>query len=539
MKNNHRLFEIIAVLRKYNVTRGVSPEDLEAMIEELGPTYIKLGQIMANRSDILPKKYTDALSKLQTDVDPLPFEVVEEVLSDEYGQNVYEIFEYIDEKPLGSASIAQVHRARLKDGRDVVIKVQRPGIYETMQNDIKLLVRAAKIAKVIGPKAMVDIVDVQGVIEEMWESTKKEMDFYNEAKNIERFAKNNKDEADLELLQVYKDYSTGKVLVMDYIGGYDLEAGNLEDEDKERRADIATKITRNYIKQIVEDGFFQADPHPGNVKVDGEKIAWIDLGMMGSLSKEDKNNLKKALSGFVELDGRKIGDAFLDLSGTKKAVNEAYYTKIDEILNVYASKDFEEIEIGPLLDEFFEVLRVNEISVPGHITMLMRGMMTIESLLLKLSPETKIMDVFKNYLGSKGLFMELKDRLEKGLRDVDAFTKAGLRVPVRLNELMTVLTRGRTKVNVEVTGTETLMAELAKMVNRLVMGIITAALLIGSSFIATTGMKPRILGIPALGFLGFLISFGLGAWIVLQMLIQNHELDHRNKTREKHERKHK
>ncbi|MEE1162482.1 MAG: AarF/ABC1/UbiB kinase family protein, partial [Lachnospiraceae bacterium] len=293
MDNRSRMKEIREVLFRNHITRGVTPEKLRVILEELGPTYIKLGQIMSLHSDILPKAYCDELVKLNYDVTPMPFSEVEEVINRSYREDWHQYFKTIDQEPLGSASIAQVHRAVLLTGEEVVVKVQRKGIYDMMARDIGLLHRIVRLMPSVG--GLKNVVDLGMILDEMWAVAQEEMDFLKEAANIEEFTRNNTGIAYVRVPHLYREYTTSRVLVMEYVGGcaindrdhllgrgYDLE-------------EVGRKFINNYIKQVMEDGFFHADPHPGNVKVHDGKIVWIDMGMMGRLSNRDKALMERAI----------------------------------------------------------------------------------------------------------------------------------------------------------------------------------------------------------------------------------------------------
>ena len=263
MDNRSRMKEIREVLFRNHITRGVTPEKLRVILEELGPTYIKLGQIMSLHSDILPKAYCDELVKLNYDVTPMPFSEVEEVINRSYREDWHQYFKTIDQESLGSASIAQVHRAVLLTGEEVVIKVQRKGIYDMMARDIGLLHRIVRLMPSVG--GLKNVVDLGMILDEMWAVAQEEMDFLKEAANIEEFTRNNTGIAYVRVPHLYREYTTSRVLVMEYVGGcaindrehllsrgYDLE-------------EVGRKLINNYVIQVMEDGFFHADPHPGNV----------------------------------------------------------------------------------------------------------------------------------------------------------------------------------------------------------------------------------------------------------------------------------
>jgi len=276
-----RLREMVEVLRARDIVHGITPEKLRLILEDLGPTFVKLGQIMSMRPDFLPQEYCDELMKLQTEANPLPFSVIEKVIEQEYQRRWTRIFRSIDEEALGSASIAQVHCAVLLDGEKVVIKVQRPGVHDIMSKDIVLLKRAAGILKILGPAQ--DVVDFSMVLDELWAIAKQEMDFVMEANHIEEFRHANQDADFVSCPKVYRHLTTQHVLVMEYVDGIQIDdvAGLKAAGIDVRR--IGERLGENYVKQIVEDGYFHADPHPGNIWVRGGKIVWLDLGMPETL----------------------------------------------------------------------------------------------------------------------------------------------------------------------------------------------------------------------------------------------------------------
>ena len=300
--------EITAVLHKHAITRGVSPEKLRMILEDLGPTYIKLGQIMSLRSDILPKRYCDELMKLCSDVAPMPFDQVVDVIQDAFGCPWQEEFQSIEEKPLGSASIAQVHRAVLKSGEQVVIKVQRKGIYRTMARDIGLM---HKVVRLLPPVSIKEMVDLDLVLDELWKVTQEEMNFLTEAANIEEFHRKNRDVAFVDTPVLYREYTTPHVIVMEYIDGFSIDDKENLQENGYDLNEVGSKLIDNFIKQVMVDGFFHADPHPGNLRVRDGKIVWIDMGMMGRLSEHDREEIGRAIEGIALNDIGMIQDAVL------------------------------------------------------------------------------------------------------------------------------------------------------------------------------------------------------------------------------------
>ncbi|MDD3411317.1 MAG: AarF/UbiB family protein, partial [Eubacteriales bacterium] len=259
-----RLKEILSILSRHNVIAGVTPEKLCAILQDLGPTFVKLGQILSMRPDMIPARYCEALQKLRADVNPMPMDEVRRVVEGSLGMELHKAFPRFDEKPLGSASIAQVHRAELPDGSAVVVKVQREGIHDVMKSDIALLRKATGLMKLTGTG---ETIDLNMVLDEMWVVSQEEMNFITEAKNGEEFARLNADVTYVACPKVYRELSSQQVLVMECIDGYaitDRDALTAQGYDMK---EIGEKLCVNYMKQILDDGFFHADPHPGNLRV--------------------------------------------------------------------------------------------------------------------------------------------------------------------------------------------------------------------------------------------------------------------------------
>ena len=521
-----RLHEIISILSKYDIRHGLTPDKLVRIIEALGPTYIKLGQIMAMRQDILPPDYCKALLKLQENVDPLPFNEILSVLEAEYRRNPATIFTYIDPEPLGSASIAQVHRAELKStGESVVLKVQRPDIYDRMAEDVALMERAAKIMNVVSKVS--EVVDFQMVIKEMWAAAQKEMDFLIEARNAEYFYTLNKEVAYVTSPVIFREYTTSKILVMNYIGGFEISKTDDLKKAGYDLNDIAVKLCNNYMKQVLTDGFFQADPHQGNIRIWDHKIAWLDMGMMGTLSHRDRSLLSQALEAVATNNVESLKAAFLMLGQQKGRIDHsALYIDISDMLDEYSSMEIADIDLARFMDQMMPICSRNHIEMPPGVTMLVRGIVTIEGVILDIAPEVSPIQVFIAYVTQEEFEdFDIKVTAKKLLRESLAAGNAGLEIPVSLQELLSVALKGQTKLNIAITGSEEPLSAISRMVNKVVMCIILAAGIIGSSFIATTNMEPKILGIPALGVLGYLICFILGLVIVIDMYTQQKKLD--------------
>lgn len=511
-----RLKEITAVLHKHAITRGVSPEKLRLILTDLGPTFIKLGQVMSMRSDILPKRYCDELMKLCSDVEPMPFSEVEEVLQEAFGCPWQEEFQEIQRKPLGSASIAQVHRAVLKTGEEVVVKVQRKGIYEVMARDIGLMKKAVKL---LPPVSIKEAVDLNLVLEELWRVTQEEMNFLTEAANMEEFSRKNKNVAFVKTPILYREYTTASVLVMEYIdgipiddketllaGGYDLD-------------EIGSKFVDNFIKQVMDDGFFHADPHPGNVMIQGGKIVWIDMGMMGRLSDRDRELIGEAIEGVALNDIGKIQDAVLALGEFKgKPDQSRLYTDIRDLMAKYGTADLGQIDIVEIFTDLMDVMKENKIVMPHGLTMLARGLTHMEGVLADISPEINMVQIAVarmkgNLLEKENWKKQLKGTGKKLYRSV----LRAIDIPTLAADFLQGCMKGETKINLDLHASDDLAWLMRRLIRNIVLGLWVMALLISSSIICTTDMMPKMFGIPALGVLGY-----FGALVILMYLFIKH-----------------
>ena len=513
-----RLREMVEVLRARDIVHGITPEKLRLILEDLGPTFVKLGQIMSMRPDFLPQEYCDELMKLQTEANPLPFSVIEKVIEQEYQRRWTRIFRSIDEEALGSASIAQVHCAVLLDGEKVVIKVQRPGVHDIMSKDIVLLKRAAGILKILGPAQ--DVVDFSMVLDELWAIAKQEMDFVMEANHIEEFRHANQDADFVSCPKVYRHLTTQHVLVMEYVDGIQIDdVAGLKAAGIDARR-IGERLGENYVKQIVEDGYFHADPHPGNIWVRGGKIVWLDLGMMGRLSNKDRAAIRKAIFALAQHDVFEMKAAVLSLGVPQERIDHArLYQDIDALIAQYGDLDFRSLKMGILSRQIMNVLRSHHIAIAPGISMFCRGVMTIEGVMRLVCPEVSFVEIFARSMElsfAKGF--NWREEAGKAKREGYILLRKSLQLPEQISDILKMTLSGQTKVNLELTGADEPLARLNKMINKLIIALLSAALLLGSSTICTTQMTPKIMEIPFLGVLGYLAAIVLSARLLWSIL---------------------
>ncbi len=514
-KQKSRMREIMAVLRKENVKAGMSPEKLRRILEQLGPTFVKLGQIASMRPDFLPKEYCQELSKLCAHVTPMPFEQVLSVVEESCGRPWGEVFAQIEQTPLGSASIAQVHRASLFTGEQVVVKVQRPGIYQVMDRDIRLL---RKLVKRLPTKFRREFTDLDRALDQIWAVSEEEMDFLREAANMEEFSRRNKSEACIGVPRLYREYTTSKVLVMEYIDGVVID-------DKEALLnagcdlrDTGAKLANNYVRQIVGDGFFHADPHAGNIRVRDGKIIWMDMGMMGRLTEDDRRTLSMAVRGIALNDVSMLEEAVLTLGEfeqmpERKRLRDA----IDGLLKKYGHSGMAKLDLAAVMADLMEIMRENQIRMPHSLTLLVRGLTHIEGVLAELSPDINIVEIAKNQMMSRAFDRdEMEKELKASGRSIAASLRKVLDLPAYLADSVKEFRNGDARMNLDVNVTGETSRLLVRLVQSVIEGLWVAALIIGASIVCTADLEPRVLGIPALAAVGYALAAVTVMWKLIR-----------------------
>lgn len=519
--NGSRLLEITRILHRHGFTRRMTPIKLRLILEDLGPTYIKIGQIMSSRSDILPKEYCEELMKLRSDAPPMPFSELIEVIEESYGRPWGDVFTYIESKPLGAASIAQVHKAKLVSGEDVVVKVQRKGIYEIMRRDIGLLHRAVKLMPPIKIKS---VVDLNMILDELWVVTQEEMNFLKEASNMEEFADHNRDVVYISSPSLFRQYTTEQVLVMEYVDGLPIDDADLLQENGYDLQEIAEKMVDNYVKQVLEDGFFHADPHPGNLRVDDGKIIYIDMGMMGRLSKRDCELLRKGVRGLAERDIGLVQDALMGLGDFYGRPDQTrLHADIGELVTKYGSLDFGKIDVVKIMTELMDIMRANQATMPKGFTMLLRGLAQMEGVLAVISPDLNVVQIASTRMKQEVFDIhKLKEQFPRMGMDLYLSAKNLVEIPTLTAKLLREYEKGQARVNLELYSSEEMIATTHHLVRNLVIGMCIAALLVSSSIICTTDMWPKVFGIPLLGAAGYFTALVVSAYVVLRYFWRKH-----------------
>ena len=517
-----RIAQMLQIVRRYDIFHGLTPQGLRQMLMELGPTFVKAGQILSMRSEILPENFTRELGKLRTEVEPMDRETVLAALRAEYDQPIEDIFDAIDDRPLGSASVAQVHKARLVTGELVAVKVQRPHVQEVMAQDISIMRSLARYAsRFMGDEQFLDL---QSVVDELWQSFREETDFLVEARSLEEFRRNNAGCAFVDCPKPYPALCTRHVVVMDYVEGIPIDDRRRLVAEGYDLAEIGTKLVDNYTSQMLDDGFFHADPHPGNLVIRGGKIVYLDLGIMGRLSSHDRRAVRDMVFAVATCDSAGLADGLLRFSVSDTSdVDQAHLlADLDAIVADFGLSDLSDLDIGSFLNALISMAQKDGIELPGTVTMLARSLVTLEGVAHDLLPETSIVDIIQSHIRAHTSREELARREVRRLADETLSATHGLLGAASEAKLaMRMLTRGQLRVNLDMPGTMDPLEDLARIANRLTMSVIVAGLFIGSSVVYYARIQPVIFGIPVIGFLGYLAAFFLGAWVALDIIREN------------------
>ena len=526
---NKRLDEILDVAKKHKVisvltssskrkkSKDGSDEEIdlaglrEAM-EELGPAFIKLGQLLASRPDMIGPEIADDLKKLRDDTPTTPFDQMREVVESELGKPLDEMYSEFNETPLGSASIGQVYKATLKEtGEEVAVKIQKPDIYDIIAVDVKILNNlAGKADKYITKSRTYNL---PAIMKEFERSIFKELDYMEEVTNIQKITNNFKEDETIVIPQAFKDYCTSKVITMELIDGYeiaDLFDKEVEGIDKKEVAKIGVQ---SYLKQILIDGFFHADPHPGNMFVTKEgKVAYIDWGMVGIITEEFKGNLAQLILILLSGNSKKLIKQLLYMKIiTPEQNTEEFQEDVEDLLNKYLGVELDQME--GIFESLMNVMIKHNIVLPREFVMIGRGFILLEDTGSRLDPKfnltTELEKFAKKMVGQKFSAGNLATGGLNYIVEIEHLLKD---LPDRLNSTLDKVEKGEIQVNLNHTG-------LDELKNQLSVSLIVSALIIGSSLAIVADKGPRIFDISAIGFIGFVFSAILGAYIVLKYMV--------------------
>lgn len=504
--------------KEEDVNKNIIAKRLRQVLQELGPTYIKLGQLLSTRADILPPDYVQELRKLQDKVEEVPFVKIEEVLIEELGKNYSKYFKKIEKTPQAAASIAQTHRAVLQDGTDVILKIQRPDIRKTIKVDLEIIKNLVLSAE--ERELFPGFLKPHKIVDEFRETIFKELNFKSELSNIKKFKDNFAKEDKIEVPEVYNRFSTRKILVLEEIKGLKLSEVN-EKNRKDINGPLLARLgAKALMKQVLIDGFFHADPHPGNIFVLGkEHLAYIDFGMMGRLTAEDQDQMTILFTALLHQNIDMIVDTILDIGYVEDDINNRKLKiEINNLLDRYYGIELEEIDFNIVVDDIERLLYNFHIRMPEEFFLLFRAVGISEGVGYTLDPSFNMVAVARNFL--KTIIIEKmkpENLLERLIKGIWKYRNLGKNLPTRINNILNKIIVDDFTIGFKHLNLEKLTNKIDIVSNRLSISMIISALIIGSSMILQTELEPQIYNIPLLGFAGYSIAGLMGLWLVISI----------------------
>lgn len=500
-----------------------TPQRIRLALEELGPTFVKLGQVMATRVDIFPPDWIAEFERLQSSVPPVPFEVLLPDVERALGRSPFEVFSELETTPCGSASIAQVHRAKLVDGTQVALKIRRPGIQVKIDADLRILRHIAALLELEIPESR-RYQPVQ-LVKEFGRSLQRELDLAQEASAQERFTKNFGGDPNIVIPHIYWEWSSQLMNVQEFINGVPgnqlaaVEAAGLD------RGVLARRGADAVLKMILIDGYFHADPHPGNVfYLPGNRIAMLDFGMVGRLSDVRRKQIVDMLTALVNRDEQLLLDVLLDWTDDSDVDEAKLVYDVNELIFNYEYVPLSDIRLSAVLGDITAIMREHHIVLPSDLVLLFKALITLEGLGSQLDPTLRMADQIEPFLKVAIANRYRPDvLLRRGKRSVHDIFSILSGLPRDVARLLKEARRGRIKIDLDIKRLDHFGHQIDHSANRLTMGVLTAALFIGSSIVMTVQGGPMLFGLPLFGLIGYLIAFFNSVLIVLSIWHSNKE----------------
>jgi len=496
-----------------------TPERLRLMIEDLGPTFIKLGQILSTRGDLLPASYRAELAKLQDSAPPVASEQIRATFAEEFGRSVDEAFSAFDMQPIAAASIGQAHAATLPDGSEVIVKLRRPHIIEDVEEDLRVLVDLSYLAA--RHWEMARYYDIVAIVAEFAQTLRAELDYLHEGRNLERIASNFADESSIHIPTIYWDLTTTRVLTLERIRG--VKITNVAELDAQGcdRGVIARRATRILLTMILRDGFFHADPHAGNVFVERDgRIGLIDFGMVGEVDRSSQDGLMKLMLGITQQDASRLADTMLDLSAGRTPVDRnALRRDLQRLLARYSNRPISDVRFGAFISEMIEVLRTHRLRLPPDLALLLKTIVMGEGLAEEIDPTFNLMEVY----------IPLTEEVIRERFSVSGWTKqlllsgidsleSTLEIPQRLRHILGDIERGGFEVNIQPSSFDPYFSRLERLVNHILIALLAVSCTISTAFIVAAYHPTGLLTLAEFLFFGALLLSGVFGLYILYVL---------------------
>ncbi len=499
---------------------GTRGEHMRKMFEELGPTFVKFGQLLSTRPDALPADIIVELRKLQDDVPPFPIEISEETIENELGLSIERLFLEFDETPIAAASIGQVHRAVLPNGEKVIVKVQRPEAEARIRADLDLLYQAAQLLRDHSPRDL--FIDPVGIVDQFARGIRNELDYRVEARNAERFKENFRGDHTVHVPKVYWQYSTSRVLTLEWIDGIQLADVDTAAMDMGERRALATTIAECWLKQIYVDGFFHGDPHPANIMVlEGGAIGLVDFGIAGRLSESDRHSI---IDLFLDIMNERIENIPRRLMalGVEFPLNKEaeFVAETRDMFARYYGASLDELDPVVVLRDVFSAIYRLQLKLPTQYLLLERAAATLEGIGTELYPGFNVFEFARPYTRE---FLRRRyspeNVIARGSREIQGYFNLLRDFPGQLHDSLEQVTRGELKINFIHRNLEEPMRRATIVANRLVIAIVLASIILGSSIIGLFAQGgPRVLGISVFALGGFLSAGFFGLWLIVGIL---------------------
>ena len=516
--------EMISIFAAHNFySNGFTPVELRTTLEDLGPTYVKIGQIMSSRPDMLPENYCKELEKLRQNVKPLEPEIARAVIEDETGKKIDEIFSEFKDEPLGSASIGQAHYGVLKDGTQVVTKVQRPLIAEMMEKDFVLLKKLAGLVNIVTDVDEDDqVIDLVSVIDELEKVSMEELDFRVEAENT-RFFKENciEDEEVISCPTVIDELTTQRIFTMTYVDGCSVSHKDRLIEEGCNLEEIGSAIVNNYVHQILDVGTFHADPHQGNIMVSKGKPYWIDFGMIGRISAKEMDQVQAMILAVINNETDGLINVIMSMGATSSKTDR---NKMTEDVEIFLSRfngatSISDMDVSALLGDIMDLAGKHHIKLPGTYTMLARSVLAIEGVIEQLCPELNLMEILSNKLVDRvKKSFDLKQTLLDAGKGLLGIGKKAAELPGLAADALNSLAKGRMKINMELTGLDEPLEKIGEFTKNIVLAIIACVLFIGGCILSSVDIQPKTpTGLPLISVIILVFAVALGVYAVKRM----------------------
>jgi ubiquinone biosynthesis protein len=487
-------------------------------LEELGPTFVKLGQVMATRVDLFAPNWIAEFERLHSEVPPVPFEALLPDVERTLGRPPSDVFRELRTEPYASASIAQVHRAWLHDGTPVVLKIRRPGIRTKIEADLRILFNIADLIESEIPEAR--RYQPKQIALQFARSLERELDLAREARNIARIAQNFADDPYIVVPRVFPEWTGEAMIVQEHIDGVPgTDQAAVERAGLDRRL-LAARGSEAVLKMILVDGFFHADPHPGNVfYLPGNRLVMIDFGMVGRLSPMRRNQVVDLLAGLAQMDQEPMLEVLLDWAGDAHVDEAKLAADVSELVFEYDGVPLKDVRLATLLKQFAGIIREHSIVMPSDLMLMFKAMITMEGLGRQYDPQFRVVDqlqpLLRRVLASR---YHPEAVVKRGRDTLQDFLNVAGGVPRDIARLVRDARRGKIRVDLDLKRLDQFGRQLHRTIDRATMGIMTASLVIGSAIVMNVHEGPAVFGIPVLtllGFMGYLAAFVNSVWVIL------------------------